>query len=66
MTRSKVKAQERVESLAMGRLTLELREVLAARSRLPRSFKSTGVEISSRYSTAFADAFKKDSATMVG
>jgi hypothetical protein len=46
--------------------TLEFKEVLAARNRLPRSLKSTGVEISSRYSTAFAEALRNDSATMVG
>jgi len=48
------------------RVTLEFKEVLAARKRLALSFRSTGVEISVRYSTAFADALKKDSATMVG
>lgn len=38
----------------------------AARSKLALSFRSTGVDMSLRYSTAFVDAFKKDSAMMVG
>jgi hypothetical protein len=46
--------------------TLELRDVLAARKRLDLSFKSTGIEISARYSTAFAEAFVNDSAMVVG
>ena len=46
--------------------TFEFRDVLAARRRLDLSFKSTGVEISVRYSTAFADALRKDSAMIVG
>lgn len=41
------------------RRTLEFKDVLAARSKLSRSFKSTGVEMSSRNSTAFAAAFWK-------
>lgn len=46
--------------------TFELREVLAARSRLCLSFKSTGVDISVRYSTALVDALRKASAMIVG
>ena len=47
-------------------LTFELSEVVAARNRAALSSKLTGTEISVRYSTAFADAFKNDSAMMVG
>ena len=50
----------------LGRVTFEFSEVLAARRRLAWSFKSTGIEISVRYSTAFADALMKASAMMVG
>ena len=46
--------------------TFELSEVVAARSRAALSSKLIGTEISVRYSTAFAEAFKNDSATMVG
>ena len=46
--------------------TFELSEVVAARSRAALSSKLTGTEISVRYSTAFAEAFKNDSAIMVG
>jgi hypothetical protein len=37
--------------------TFEFKDVPAARNRLSRSFKSTGVLISSRNSTAFVAAF---------
>ena len=47
-------------------LTFELSEVVAARTRAALSSKLTGTEISVRYSTAFAEAFKNDSAIMVG
>ena len=47
-------------------ITLEFKEVLAARNKLPLSFKSTGVDISVRYSTAFAEARMNDSAMIVG
>lgn len=40
--------------------------MLAARSRLGLSLRSTGVEISVRYSTAFTEALRKASAMMVG
>ena len=40
--------------------------MVAARSKLARSFKSTGVEISVKYSTDFAAAFVNDSAMIVG
>lgn len=40
--------------------------MLAARSRLARSLRSIGVDISVRYSTALTDALKNDSAMMVG
>ena len=40
--------------------------MLAARSRLALSFKSTGIDISVKYSTALTDALRKDSATIVG
>ena len=46
--------------------TFELSEVVAARSRAALSSKLTGTEISVRYSTAFAEAFKNDSAITVG
>ena len=46
--------------------TFELSEVVAARRRAALSSKLIGTEISVRYSTAFAEAFKNDSATMVG
>lgn len=46
--------------------TLEFKEVLAARSRLGLSLRSTGVDISVRYSTAFTEALRKASAMMVG
>lgn len=46
--------------------TFEFKEVLAARKRLALSLRSTGVDISVRYPTAFVDAFMNDSATMVG
>ena len=39
---------------------------MAARSRAALSSKLIGTEISVRYSTAFAEAFKNDSAMMVG
>lgn len=45
---------------------MEFREVLAARKRAALSFKSTGVEISVKYSTAFAEAFRKASEMVVG
>ena len=45
---------------------MELRDVLATRVRVCISFKSIGVAISSRNSTALADAFKNDSAMIVG
>lgn len=45
---------------------LELREVLAARRSESRSLRSTGVAISSRYSTHFAAAREKLSAMIVG
>jgi hypothetical protein len=48
------------------RHTLEFKEVLAARNKLGLSLRSTGVEISVRYSTAFTEAFRKASAMMVG
>src|ERR1700733_13305949 len=57
---------ERPATLGFLKRTLEFKEVLAARSKLCLSFKSTGVEISVRYSTAFTDAFRKASAMMVG
>ena len=41
-------------------------EVVAARRRAALSSKLTGTEISVRYSTAFAEAFKNASAIMVG
>lgn len=46
--------------------TLEFNDVLAARSRLGLSFKSTGIDTSVKYSTALTDALRKDSATIVG
>lgn len=47
-------------------LTFELREVLAARNKLGLSFRSTGVDISVRYSTDLADALRNASAMIVG
>jgi hypothetical protein len=47
-------------------LTFELSDVPAARSRLSRSFRSTGVLMSSRNSTAFVAAFWNDWAIVVG
>jgi hypothetical protein len=44
----------------------EFRLVVAARSSEALSFRSTGVDISVRYSTAFCEAFMKDSAMIVG
>ena len=55
-----------VRSSSGRELTFELRLVPAARSRLSRSFRSTGVLISSRYSTALTAAFWKDCAIVVG
>ena len=46
--------------------TFELSEVVAARSRAALSSKLIGTDISVRYSTAFAEAFKNASAMMVG
>jgi hypothetical protein len=46
--------------------TLEFKLVLAARSRLSVSFRSTGIDSSVRYSTAFAAAFWNDCAIVVG
>lgn len=46
--------------------TLELKLVLAALNKLSLSFKSTGVEISSKYSTTFLAALANDSAIKVG
>lgn len=46
--------------------TFELSEVVAARRRAALSSRLIGTEISVRYSTAFAEAFKKASAIMVG
>ncbi len=40
--------------------TLEFKLVLAAFNKLSLSLKSTGIDISSKYSTAFAAAFWKD------
>lgn len=54
--------QEEMEA----RPTLEFKDVLAALISVVRSFKSIGVDISARNSTAFADAFRKDSAMIVG
>ena len=47
-------------------LALEFHDVLAARNKLARSFKSTGVDISVRYSTALTDALANASAMTVG
>ena len=44
----------------------EFRLVVAALSSEALSFRSTGVEISVRYSTAFWEALVKDSAMIVG
>lgn len=48
------------------RRTFELRLVLAARRRLSRSLRSTGVDISVRYSTTLVAARLNDSAMTVG
>lgn len=55
---------EMARSVVQGyrRCTFEFKDVLAALSRLSLSFRSTGVERSSRYSTTFFAAFAKDSA----
>lgn len=53
-------------ALLGAELTLELKLVLAALKRLSRSLRSTGVEISSKYSTTFFAARPNDSAMMVG
>lgn len=45
---------------------MEFKEVLAARNKLALSLRSTGVEISVRYSTALAEARMNDSAMIVG
>lgn len=50
----------------MGNSTLELRDVLAARRRLALSLRSNGIDKSVRYSTAFVDALRNDSAMVVG
>lgn len=55
-----------INHVSPGVHTLELRDVLAARRRLGLSFKSTGVEMSVRYSVAFTEALRNDSATRVG
>jgi hypothetical protein len=47
-------------------VTFELSEVVAARSKAALSSKSIGTDISVRYSTAFAEALKNDSAITVG
>lgn len=57
---------QQMKSVCIEVLTLELSEVVAARKRDDLSLRSMGVDISSRYSTAFADAFKNDSAMIVG
>jgi len=44
----------------------EFRLVVAALSRLALSLRSTGVDISVRYSTAFFDALRNDVAIMDG
>ena len=54
------------KQIRLIQLTFELNEVVAARSRLALSSRFTGVEISVKYSTAFAAAFVKDSAMIVG
>lgn len=46
--------------------TFELKLVLAALNKLSLSLKSTGVDISSKYSTTFFAALPKASAMMVG
>lgn len=60
--------QNRTESIGIEILlnTLEFKEVLAARKRLALSLRSTGVDISVRYSTALMDALRNDSAAIVG
>lgn len=47
-------------------LTLEFKLVLAARSKLSLSLRSTGIDNSVKYSTAFAAAFWNDWAMVVG
>jgi hypothetical protein len=47
-------------------ITFELSEVLAARRRFALSFRSTGIDISVRYSTALTDALRNASAMVVG
>jgi hypothetical protein len=47
-------------------LTLEFKLVLAARSKLSLSLRSTGIDNSVKYSTAFAAAFWNDCAMVVG
>jgi len=47
-------------------LTLELSEVFAARTSEVLSRKSTGIDISVRYSTAFTEALMNASAITVG
>jgi hypothetical protein len=49
-----------------GRPALEFKDVLAALMSVVRSFKSIGVDISLRNSTAFVEALRKDSAMIVG
>jgi hypothetical protein len=49
-----------------NRRALEFKDVLAALISVVRSLRSIGVDISVRNSTAFAEAFKKDSAMIVG
>lgn len=46
--------------------TLEFKLVLAARNKLSLSLRSTGIDNSVKYSTAFAAAFWKDWAIVVG
>lgn len=46
--------------------TFELSDVVAALNNAELSLRSTGIDISVRYSTAFAAAFRKDSAITVG
>ena len=45
---------------------MEFNDVVAARSNADLSFRSMGVESSSRYSTDLADALRNDSAMIVG
>ncbi len=56
---------ERIAELITER-AFEFKDVLAALNRVVRSFRSIGVAISVRNSTAFVDALKKDSAMIVG